>query len=111
MMFSTSTSEQKWIFWTSLHWEHTLIMCCQDQAKDSTKEQESPQINDNKIMQKMSLTHKIKYKARITNLMTTSPNHMQKRVRKIQKRTLKSGVGIVKFLGITPMNVITTNHC
>jgi hypothetical protein len=97
------TSKTKWISWRYHHWELPIDMLSKSRKNlgARTNRSSSLQICNNQSMKKTTLTN---------NLPKTIISHRKRRVTKIRRRTLESGVISTKSLGTTLMNVAQNNH-
>jgi hypothetical protein len=106
------TSKERWISWTSPHWEPLIDMFSKSRInlRSGISRSLGLQIFHNISMVKVDLiTYRKRDGAGRSNLETTNPNHMQIRVMISRKRTLESGVSSTRALGTTlllPLEIV-----
>jgi hypothetical protein len=108
----TGTSKQRWISWTSPHWELLIDMQSKLSRNSSNRVSGSSglKICHNRSMEKETLTHRMKdISTRKANLKRASPRQ-ERRVTRSLRKTPESGVSSTKSPGTTPMNVARNNH-
>jgi hypothetical protein len=105
------TSIPKWKFWTSHPWARPIDMSSKSSRRSNKRRYNLGLVTPhNKIQEREAPTHRIKDRAKMDSIRTTSPSRKQGRTPERQRKIAGSGVTSIRALGITLLTA-TQKRC